>query len=372
MKILIATVTAGEGHVQAARALEEAWKSLRPQDQVKTVDVLEFVSLLQRKVYSETYLKLVKHAPELWSLLFKKTDDPALVEKTGRLRRTFARHTNRDFVKFYERTRPEVVLSTHFLPLEILSGLKVAPGGRKPFLACTVTDFEAHAFWLEEAVDLYCVAAEETKASMVARGIERGRIEVTGIPVAARFATPVNAREVRFRYGLRSDLPLMLVLGGGFGVGPMGDMLRELDKVEAALQLVVVTGRNAELRRELAGQDRKHPTDVLGYVNNMQEWMAVADLVLTKPGGLTSSEALARGRPLFIVNPIPGQETANSDFLLEHGAAVKVNRIQDIPARVRQLLGSDKLTDMKRAARELGHPQAARQVCEAVCRRISG
>src|SRR5206468_3096647 len=141
---------------------------------------------------------------------------------------------------------------------------------------------------------------------------------------------------------------------GGFGMGPVGKILAELDKVARPLQTVVVAGRNEELRRELAAQDRRHPTRVLGFVANMHELMAVADLILTKPGGLTSSEALALGKPLFILHPIPGQEAANSDFLLEHGAAAKVNRVEDLPFRLEQLLGSKKLDALARAARALG------------------
>jgi processive 1,2-diacylglycerol beta-glucosyltransferase len=133
---------------------------------------------------------------------------------------------------------------------------------------------------------------------------------------------------------------------------------------------VVVTRRNQELRRELAAQDRKHPTQVLGYATNMHELMAVADLIITKPGGLTTAEVLALGRPLLIVNPIPGQEAANSDFLLEHGAAAKVNRTEDLPFRLEQLLGTRKLAAMARAAKALGRPGAASEICHQVVRRF--
>jgi processive 1,2-diacylglycerol beta-glucosyltransferase len=153
-------------------------------------------------------------------------------------------------------------------------------------------------------------------------------------------------------------------------MGPVAEILSELDRVSTAFQTVVVTGRNEELRRELAAQDRKHPTQVLGYASNMQELMAISDLIITKPGGLTTSEALAMGKPLFIINPIPGQEAANSDFLLERGAAAKVNRVEDLPFRLENLLGTKKLTDMARAARALGHPEAAAAVCKEVVRRI--
>ena len=155
-------------------------------------------------------------------------------------------------------------------------------------------------------------------------------------------------------------------------MGPVAEILTVLDKVEAGFQVVVVAGKNEELRRELAARDYRHPTRVLGFVTNMHELMAVSDLIVTKPGGLTTSEALAMGKPLFILNPIPGQEAANSDFLLERGAAAKVNRVEDLAFRLGQLLGSKKLKEMARAARELGHPTAAQDVCREVIRRLAG
>ena len=166
--------------------------------------------------------------------------------------------------------------------------------------------------------------------------------------------------------GLRDDLPTLLVLSGGFGMGPVAEILGELDKIPTPFQTLVVAGRNEALRRELAAQDRKHPTHVLGFVRNMHELMTISDLLITKPGGLTTSEALALGRPLFILNPIPGQEAANSDFLLQHGAAEKANRVEDLPFRLGQLLGSKKLAAMARAAKELGKPNAAAAICQEI------
>jgi processive 1,2-diacylglycerol beta-glucosyltransferase len=195
---------------------------------------------------------------------------------------------------------------------------------------------------------------------------------VTGIPVAAKFSSKPDAKAVRKQYGLRDDLPVLLVLSGGFGMGPVAEILTELDKASGQFQTLVVTGRNEELRRKLATQNRKHPTHVLGFSTNMHELMAVADLIITKPGGLTTSEALALGKPLFILNPIPGQEAANSDFLLEHGAAAKANRVEDLPYRVEQLLGSKKLSEMGKLAKSLGRANAAQAICLEVLERIKG
>lgn len=383
MRILIATITAGGGHLAAAAALEEAWRAARPADTLERIDLLKFFSPLHRKIHSDGYLALVERAPELWGMVFAKTDNPKVARSLNKLKRAFPSQSRQKFERHVKHFKPDVVLCTHYLPLELLghrrkdkhrrgqsAGETPALRGGKPLVVSVITDFEAHALWMDGCVDLYCVAAEETKARLVARGAATENIVATGIPIAAKFSSKPDAKAVRKAYGLRDDQRVLLVLSGGFGMGPVAKILAELDKVPGEFQVVVVTGRNEELRRDLAAQDHKHPTHVLGFASNMHELMAVADLVITKPGGLTSSEALAMGKPLFILNPIPGQEAANSDFLLERGAAAKVNRVEDLPYRIEQLLGSKKLSQMGAAAKALGRPQAAQTVCREVVERI--
>jgi processive 1,2-diacylglycerol beta-glucosyltransferase len=377
MRILIATVTAGAGHVAAAAALEEAWRAEHSEDVVERVDLVKFFSPLHRRVVSDGYVKLVERAPELWGMVFKKTDDPKLARRLNRIKRLFPSNSRGRFERHLKQFKPDAVLCTHYSPLETLEHLRAKRASKQsraktaPFVASIVTDFEAHALWMNHCVDLYCVAAEETKARLVARGAPTENVVATGIPISARFSSNPNRNSVRKTLGLRDDLPLILVLSGGFGMGPVAEILSELDKVGQQFQTIVVTGRNEELRRELAAADRKHPTHVLGFASNMHELMAIADLIVTKPGGLTSSEALAMGKPLFILNPIPGQEAANSDFLLERGAAMKVNRVEDLPYRIEKLLGAPKLAEMEKAAAALGRPGAAKAICQEVVRRMA-
>jgi len=389
MRILIATVTAGGGHIAAAAALEEAWHALRPDDVVERLDLIKFFSPLHKKVHEDGYVQLVERAPELWGMLFGKTDNPKVARRLSRLRRAFPSNSRGKFTRHLKQFKPDAVLCTHYLPLETLGLLRgksaAAVNDRRPanetaafaghrhqhpFIVSIVTDFEAHALWMDACVDLYCVAAEETKARLVARGANVTNAVATGIPIAAKFLSKTDPRSVRKQYGLRDDQPVLLVLGGGFGMGPVAEILAELDKVPGQFQTLVVTGRNEELRRKLATQTRKHPTHVLGFSTNMHELMAVADLIITKPGGLTTSEALALGKPLFILNPIPGQEAANSDFLLERGAAAKVNRVEDLPFRIEKLLGSKRLAEMAKAAKSLGRPHSAAAVCQEVLKRL--
>ena len=372
MRILIATVTAGGGHIAAAAALEEAWRAARPEDVIERLDLIKFFSPLHKKIHEDGYVTLVEKAPELWGMIFGKTDNPKVARQMSKLRRIFPSHSRNKFIRHLQQFKPDVVLCTHYLPLETLGLLRQKPKlPAPPLVVSIVTDFEAHALWMDDCVDLYCVATEGTKARLVARGAVADHVTPTGIPIAAKFLAKPNPKAVRKQYGLRDDQPVLLVLGGGFGMGPVAEILTELDKVPGQFQTLVVAGRNEKLRARLATQDRQHPTHVLGFSKNMHELMAIADLIITKPGGLTSSEALAMGRPLFILNPIPGQEAANSDFLLEHGAAAKVNRVEDLAFRIEQLLGSKKLAEMAKAAKQLGRPLAAAAVCEAVLKRVA-
>lgn len=371
MRILITTVTAGAGHLQAAAAIKEAWSIISSGDHVTQVDVLDHVPKLYRKVYVDGYVKLIEKAPELWGYLFKKTDNHQMLARVGKWRGEIARHTYRSFAKLLREHRPDVVISTHFMPVEILAGIQCRHPEFKPFHCCVVTDFEAHALWLEHRVDLYCVAADQTRKSLIARGMEPDRVITTGIPIAQRFSQPIDGAAVRRRHGWRDDLPILLVLGGGFGMGPVAEVLGALDQVEREFQTVVVAGRNAELRERLGAADRVHPTDVLGFVTNMHELMSVASLIISKPGGLTTSEALSLGKPLFILNPIPGQEAANSDYLLERGAAVKVNRVEDVAAKVTEVLAGDRLSELGRAAARLGKPGAAIEICRVIQARVA-
>jgi processive 1,2-diacylglycerol beta-glucosyltransferase len=368
MKILIATATAGGGHLQAAAALEEAWKKTYPKDTVRRIDILEFTPRLYRKAYAEGYVRVAEKAPELYAHAFRISDNPSFVRKITRLRRMSARWVARRFIQMLNRFEPDVLLCPHFLPIETMGaldekGLKVP----RPLTVCVITDFEAHALWMEPCVDLYCVAMEETKARLVARGVKKDKVIVTGIPVSQRFAKPMSQKLARKQLGLKTA-PTLLVLGGGMGMGPLVETVKELDKASGRFQMMVVAGRNPDLGKKLAAQRFRHPVKIFGFVTHMQELMAASDVLVTKPGGLTTSEALALGKPLLIVNPLPGQEAANSDFLLERGAAIKANRLEDLSFRIERLLRGPQLERMRRAARKLGRPQAAATICQAVQR----
>lgn len=366
-RILIATATAGGGHLAAAAAIEEAWLRQRPGDQIKRVDILDYTSRLYRKAYAEGYVLLADRTPELYAHAFRRTDTLEFLKKAGRWRRWGARFLAGKFLKLVDSFRPDVVISPHFLPIETLGSQS---GRGIPPVVCVITDFEAHALWIEPCVDFYCVANPETRARLVARGVPAQRIAVTGIPVSQHFATRGAASAERKHLNLKDAGPVVLVLGGGLGMGPLEKIVASLDSVTKPFEMMVVAGKNKKLYETLKTKNYRHSVQIHGFVTNMHQLMKAADLVVTKPGGLTSSEALALGKPLLIVNPLPGQEAANSDYLLQNGAAVKVNRLEDLSFRVKTLLGSPQLARLSRSARDLGRPKAAQQICREVTKRF--
>src|SRR4051812_3177545 len=188
MRILIATITAGAGHLQAAAALDEAWRALRPRDVVEKIDLQTFFSPIHKKVHSDGYVKLVEHAPDLWAMLFKKTDNPKLVRRLAKIRSKFPPQSTRRIIRYLEKFKPDVVFCTHYLPVEIMAKAKEKWEGKHPLVVTVVTDFEAHALWMGPSSDFYCVAAEETKARLVARGAASENVIVTGIPIAGKFS----------------------------------------------------------------------------------------------------------------------------------------------------------------------------------------
>lgn len=371
-RILIATVTVGAGHVQAAHAVEEAWNSRFPQDHVRYCDVLDFTSRLFQKTYREGYVHLVNHAPEIFGRFFQKTDNAALIRKMTDPRRLLAEFSTRNFLNFVRDFNAEAIICTHFLPLEAVGALartrKIPP---KTLVAGIVTDFEAHALWIEPRTDLMFVASDLTKSRLIVRGVKPNQIFVTGIPVSPRFSKSLNSLTLRKKLKLHPHRPTLLILGGGFGIGPLQNIVMAVDRISDPVQLLVVAGKNEKLKKNLEGTRYRHPVKIFGFVPNMEELMTASDVILSKPGGLTSSEALALGKPLLIFNPIPGQEAANSDYLLENGAASKINHTDDISYKLRRMLIPTRLAKYIQNAKGLGRPNAALNICEIISETLS-
>jgi processive 1,2-diacylglycerol beta-glucosyltransferase len=367
-RVLVLSASVGAGHVRAAQAVELALRQLAPTAEVENIDVLDLTNAAFRKFYGRAYLDLVNKAPHVLGYFYDLLDrPPSPRHKSDRLRLLVEKLNLRRLLRFLKTQAWDVIVNTHFLPAEIIASLRRKGDISTPHLTAT-TDFETHRLWVNQPCDHYFTATEEGAVNLQHWGVPAGDTSVTGIPVHPAFSTPKDRATCLARQGLVGDRPVVLQLAGGFGVGPVENLCRAVLAVETPLELVVVAGRNQELKNRLEQVEApgRHRVKVLGFTTEMDELMAAADVVVSKPGGLTTSEALARGAAMVIVNPIPGQESRNSDFLLENAAAIKINNVATLPYKLGQLLADPaRLALLKSNARRLGKPQAAFAVARA-------
>jgi processive 1,2-diacylglycerol beta-glucosyltransferase len=360
-RVLILSASAGAGHLRAAEAVERAIALEDPSARVRNLDVLGFASRAFRAAYSKWYLTLVDRAPALWGYLYDKLDRPAR-HPLG-LRRALDHWNTRGLREEVTALDPDAIVCTHFLPGDVLAAQK-RKGRLRARLGVVVTDADVHRLWIHRGVTRYFVARDDAAALLAAAGFGPGEVEVSGIPIDPRFAAEADRPALRLKHGLPESGPVILLLGGGFGVGPVQEMAARLEEAQRPACIVVVAGRNESLRKSLERAAGKR-TRVLGFTTEIHEWMAAADLLVTKPGGLTTSEALARGLPMVLVNPIPGQEQHNADALLESGAAVRAHALAVLGFKVDTLLGdAPRLAAMRAAARRAARPQAAQRIAQ--------
>jgi processive 1,2-diacylglycerol beta-glucosyltransferase len=368
-KVLILSASAGAGHIRAAEAVERAFHLANAAEEVRHIDVLEYTNKLFRHLYSKAYLEMVNKMPDMLGWLYDQFDKPWQNE---RRRLALDKLNTRPLVKFLGEYEPDITVCTHFLPAEIISWLKA-----KERIMCrqaiVVTDFDVHALWLCHHFERYFVALEETRVHMQKLGIPPEKLTVSGIPIDPIFAEARDKQAMRARHGLEADLTTILVSAGGFGVGPVEHLLQALSEMQHPAQVVALCGRNEELKGKVerlaarlnaVSRVRIKP---IGFTREMDELMSAADILLGKPGGLTTSEALAKELVFVIVNPIPGQEERNSDHLLEEGVAIRCNNLPALAYKLDRLLDDPaRLAAMQANSRRLARPHAAREIVQTL------
>ncbi|MEP6723029.1 MAG: glycosyltransferase [Variovorax sp.] len=374
-QLLILSVSAGNGHVRAAQALAATAETLNPPCSAVHVDAMAHVAGGFRKVYTDWYIQLVNRAPELWSYLHQKADSTPHSATSQRLRRGIERVSAGALLREIHRTKPKAIVCTHFLPAELL--MRERNRGR---LDCPVwlqvTDYDLHNMWIVPGMAGYLAATEEVAFRMRARGLPADRIHVTGIPVMPVFSQPDAPELARdacvSRLGLDPARKVILMASGGAGVGDLPSMVERvlaLGGPGSDFQVIAVAGRNAAAHEALKALAQRMPGRLvaMGFTNEMEKLMAAADLVVTKPGGLTISECLALGKPMLLVSPIPGQEEHNAGFLMEEGAAWLAYDSIGLEYKVARLMAApEQLARMAQKSRSLGKPDAARRVLDCV------
>jgi len=365
-RVLLLSASSGAGHVRAAQALEKAFIA-RGDCAVEHVDVIQHVSRVFQRVYDKAYISMVRRAPELMGVLYERTDRPW--EKM-RQRLIVDRLNTQPMIRMLKRVQPDLCIATHFLPAEIIAWL-IAKRKLRTRNAIVVTDYDVHAMWLCSTVNRYYVAIPEAAEYLAGIGVPREIIRVTGIPVDPLFAVPLDKTAARKHLGLDPAATIVLIAAGGYGIGPVEQLVRDLLALKRPWQIVAIAGKSEDVKKKLdavaasAGdlQSGLPRLVAVGFTKEMDQYMAAADLLVGKAGGLTTSEALARALPMALIEPIPGQEERNADHLLEEGAAIRCNNLPAAAWKIAGLLDdAARLARMKDAARKLGRANAAADI----------
>jgi processive 1,2-diacylglycerol beta-glucosyltransferase len=319
-RILILSASVGNGHTTAAESLKKAFEIKKFAGEVRHEDTLKHTNPLFRRLYGKAYIDLVNNMPEVLGWMYDQLDEPWKNEKR---RLFFDKLNTQPFVKMLREYDPDWIVCTHFLPAEIVSDLKA----RKKLncqQAIVVTDFDMHALWLSRNYEHYFVALDETRAYLQTLDFPPEKISVCGIPIDPVFGEIKAKAAMRKKCGLDENVPVLILSLGGFGVERIDMLLDALRSIRQPVQILAMCGRNEELKKRLESATPAESGGAqiipIGYTKEMNEYMSAADLIVGKPGGLTTCEAFAKGLGFVIVNPIPGQEERSSDHLLENGA----------------------------------------------------
>ncbi|MCL2568624.1 MAG: galactosyldiacylglycerol synthase [Oscillospiraceae bacterium] len=359
MRILILTVTAGHGHNTSARAIEESFHA-QGADAV-VLDMYKHISSILYNVVDKGYLLSLRHFPRQFGHAYSTAERPIpskilSVLNSNRLLASLLAGFFRDY-------KPDLILTTHVFAAQVLDVLKQQGHLDVPIMG-VMTDYCIHPFWeAVPSVDYIVTANELTHFAAIRRGIAKERLLPFGIPVSARFTRRGCKRAARQKLGLPEDKTTLLLMGGSMGYGDMPHNVIQIDAMGEDYQLACITGKNERLGKELRELTTKNPLHVSGYTNQVDVYMDAADCIVTKPGGLTTTESLAKGLPMILSHPIPGPELRNANFLTNSGAAVLVSKHFPIQDAVYAVLGRPgRLALMHQAIAHIARPRAADEI----------
>lgn len=362
LKVLGLSISAGAGHVRAAKAVKNYFECNFKHIEMEIVDTLKYIHPFIDKIVIGSYLQTIKKSPKIYEKIYEFAEkEDALSNFSGVVNDVLSYKIK----SLIEEVNPDVILCTHPFPLEMLSILKKKGKVSIP-AAGILTDYAIHSFWLYDNIDAYVIPHEDFMQEVTDRGIAEEVVYPFGIPVNQDFLEPISKDDAKKRFGIDPDKLTLLLMGGGLGMGNIKNIYEALAKSSLDIQLIVCTGRNFNLKAQI--EDISKSTDkksvILTYTDEISAIMSASDILVTKPGGLTIAEALIKELPIIITSAIPGQEEKNADYLLNSGIAARVKDSCSIVSLVRQLAGSPtRLKHMREIAHEKAKPNAARDIC---------
>ncbi|MDF2883468.1 MAG: UDP-N-acetylglucosamine--LPS N-acetylglucosamine transferase [Clostridiaceae bacterium] len=357
MKALILSVSAGGGHTGAAEAIKKYILLNEPESEIKVIDTLRYINPIIDKVVIGSYLKSLKVTPSLFGKLYDYSEnDFGIATLSNKINEVMTFK----LLPLIEEFSPEIIFCTHPFPIEMMSILKGKSKTGIPVISI-LTDYASHSFWLHPHIDAYVVSNSDMIVDMESKGISKDTIHSLGIPVNPSFYEKFNRNDTLAELDLDPSIYTILIMGGSLGMGKIAEVYEQLTLVHEQIQIIIITGNNKKLYSTLTDLSKSSfpqtRTRIIGFTDKVNKYMQASDLLLTKPGGLTITEALSCNIPLGLFSPIPGQEEKNAEFLLKHDLAINLNDIDNCHEVINNLLKSkNKLEELKKNCAKYSNP----------------
>jgi processive 1,2-diacylglycerol beta-glucosyltransferase len=364
-RVLIMYISQVSGHRQGAVAISKSLKSLDPDCEVLSINGFGYTYPLMEKIVNTAYMGVIKRAPKIWEYLY---DNPKVIKFSEKWKQSIHKSSHKKLKPLIDHFKPDVIACTQAFPCGMVADYKMSHNLPLKIIG-VLTDYAPHLYWLHQGVDYYVVPSRQARDRYVEEGVPQERIKILGIPIRMKFSQKSDGAGIAGKLGLDGNVPTILIMGGGQGLGPMKEAVKSLVRLERHLQLIVICGTNVKLVNWIKKIQRKTSKKIIyyDYAVNVDELMEISTLIVSKPGGMTTSECLAKGLPMLIVDPIPGQEEWNSQFLVNQGVAIRVDDKRHIAREIDALLSNpQKLAAMKKAALENGMPMAAENIARLI------
>lgn len=367
-KIIIFYASYGGGHLSAARSIKEYLQENYSNIEVELIDCIKYINKILNSVTTKAYSDMAKFAPNAWGKVYSKSQEGPLAKISIASNKVMSIKLN----KLLQEKNPDLIISTHPFSSQMCAILKRKEKLNVP-VATIMTDYAPHDQWLvdHEYINYFFVSHNGMKKALHEKGIPNSKIYTTGIPLSNKFLLKYNKKEILESFNLSPDKKTILFFGGGeFGLGKSKtfQLFESLISYNDNIQVVAISGKNEKMRENfdeiVRHYNKEDKVKVLPYTDKVPQLMSISDLVVTKPGGLTTTESLASGLPIIVINPIPGQEEENAEFLEKHGVAIWLKDNDDIEQKLSELFSdNEKMKEMKIKARLLAKKNSTRDIC---------
>jgi len=372
-KVLLMYISESSGHHRACLAIEKALKLKGEDIETLNVNAFNYTNPILEKIIGKTYMSVIRRKPQFWGYLY---DNPTILKKTQRLRDSIHKHNTEKLRHLIGDYKPDAVICTQAFPCGMVADYKRTYND-KTRLFGVLTDYAPHSYWIYDKVDAYFVPCAETGDKLINNGVPSQKIIKTGIPIDPIFKTAKNKTEIINKLGFDKEKPIILLMGGSQGIGPMREVFTALLKTNSNIQVLAIAGTNRNLFRWFKRHERKAAQSgkklfAYPFVDNTDELMEASTLLISKPGGITTAEAFAKGLPLLIIKPIPGQEQMNADYLVKNNVAIKMEQPQDAAVLVEELLYNyEKLEELRMRIRAFSKPYSAQNIASFILANIT-